>query len=697
MAHFYGTPGPEPGDQKFASIARRLSDDWIVYAQPVVNDGQTANPDYLLIHPKKGVYIFEIKDSYIARPISGREAEVTSINGNQKRIEKSPIEQARNSMFKLKNKIEKDPVLQQQKGYHKGKSAVPITTWGCLPNMKGTPLYNLRHFWGNALLGEDDLRLAYFENNLLDYETLFKTQLSEIQTDNIRAIIDPSVIATGPNGEKKGIYSTKQIDLSREPLNQERDILPAKEKEHTLFSSNKEQDTYSLLKANAPHDVAQLVESSHVRLVRGYAGTGKTDVLIMKAQFFGQNYPERKILVTTFNKKVHENRLVPELKDVKNVEVSRIFQIADQIVTKRFGQSHETSDCEGLLVHMGENSGLISSLILKYTPEFLAQEIQWMKEMDLVTEDLYLDTSRQGRGIIDSKRRALTKNQKLEVFEVFAAYNNELLEFNGQDWADRMQKALRIVEKKEVVVDKYDDILIDEAQHFAPKWIKLLLMLLSENGTLFACEDPHQSVYRAYSWKQKGLPVVGRTSWLRIPYRCTRQIFQAAYALLESNPLAKQLQENEGRETPLLDDPHLREGQMPSLDIFSTWTEQAIFIKQKIDELIRAGYPPNRIAIFHPQKHRREAFLDLREKKVTISEPRAETGMEYDVVFLPYILEFFKERELEDFDEDTAVKINTFYTVMTRARSLLFMTSQTKRVKELESISEYLSIIDHTF
>lgn len=697
MAHFYGTPGSETGDQKFASIARLLSDDWIVYAQPVVTDGQTANPDYLLIHPKKGVYIFEIKDWYIARPISGKEAEVTSITDKQRRIEKSPIEQARNSMFKLKNRIEKDPILQQKDGYHKGKSAVPLAAWGCLPNMKGTPLNNLRHFWGNALLGEDDLRQAYFENNLLDYPSLFKAQLSEIQIDNIRAIIDPSVIAIGPDGKKKGIYSTKQIDLSREPLNQERDNITPIENNNILFPVNEEQDSYSLLKANAPREVGQLVESSHVRLVRGYGGTGKTDVLIMKAQFLSQNYPERKILVTTFNKKIHEYRLSPELEDYENVTVSRIQQIAYQIIQQRFGEIKSPLDCKSLLTRMIENDGHISSLITKYTPEFLAQEFQWMKEMDLITEDLYLDASRQGRGIFKSKRTALTKSQRQEVFEVFSSYNDTLFQIGAKDWADRMQQGLSILEKKEVVIDKYDDILIDEAQHFAPKWIKLLLMLLNENGTLFACEDPHQSVYRAYSWKQKGLPVVGRTSWLRVPYRCTRQIFQAAYALLESNPLAKQLEEDESREVPLLDDPHLRDGQRPSLDIFSTWTEQAEFIKQKIDELIAFGYPPNRIAIFHPQKHRREAFADLREKKVTISEPRAETGMEYDVVFLPYILEVFKERELDDFDEDTAFKINTFYTVMTRARSLLFMTGQTKRVKELESICDYLSIIDHTF
>lgn len=697
MAHFYGTPGPEPGDQKFASIARLLSDDWIVYAQPVVNDGQTANPDYILIHPKKGVYIIEIKDWYIARPKSGREAEVTSIIDKQTRIEKSPIEQARNSMYKLKNRIEKNPVLHQPEGYHKGKSAVPLTTWGCLPNIKGVPLNNLRYFWGNALLGEDDLKQAYFENNLLDYPTLFKAQLSEIQIDNIRAIIDPSVIVTGPNGDKKGIYSTKQIDLSREPLNQERDNVTPTENNHTLFPNNKKQDLYSLLKANAPHEVAQLVESSHVRLVRGYAGTGKTDVLIMKAQFLSQNYPQRKILVTTFNKKIHEYRLSPELEDYKNIKVSRIQQIAYQIIEQRFGEIKSPQDCKSLLTRMIENDGPISSLITKYTPDFLAQEFQWMKEMDLNTKEIYLDASRQGRGIFQSKRTALTKSQRQEVFEVFSSYNDTLFQIGAKDWADRMQQALSILEKKEVVIERYDDILIDEAQHFAPKWIKLLLTILNRSGTLFACDDPYQSVYRAYSWKQKGLPVVGRTAWLRVPYRCTRQIFQAAYALLESNPLAKQLEEDEGKELPLLNDPHLRDGPKPSFDIFSTWTEQAEFIKQKIDELTALGYPSNRIAIFHPLKHRRDAFSDLQKKKVTISEPRAETGMEYDIVFLPYILEFFKERELEDFEEDTAFKIDTFYTVMTRARSLLFMTGQPKKVKELDSIYNHLSITDHTF
>ena len=692
--HFYGTPGSESGDKIFASSVKFLSDDWIVFAQPVVVDNdQIAYPDYLLIHPNKGVYIVEIKDWYIATAVDGRCAEVISITDKQKRIEKSPNEQANSSMYKLMNRFKKDPVLTQHEGHYKGKSAVPLTSWGCLPHIKGTQLYNLRRYWGGALLGEDDLKPAFFENSLLDYEPFFKVQLSDTQIDHIRAIVDPKHIVPGINGESKGVYSLHQMDLSHEPLNIKRNNASPIEMNASLFG-NIEGGNTDLLRVNAPQEVGQLAERSHVRLVRGYAGTGKTDVLIMKAQFLSQNYTQRNILVTTFNKKVHESRLEPELKDYKNVKVLRINQIAYQIIKQRYGEISTPVECKNLLTWMVERAGRISSLITKYTPEFLSQEFQWMKEMDITTEELYLNASRQGRGVVNSKRVALTKSMRQEVIEVFSAYNDTLNQKSERDWADRMQQALDIVENDEISIEKYDDILIDEAQHFAPKWIKLLLLQLKPNGTLFACDDPNQSVYRAYSWKQKGLPVVGRTAWLRVPYRCTKQIFQAAYAILDSNPLAKQLEKDDGGEVPLIDDPHLREGEKPYYDIFLTWNEQATFIIQRIKELIELGYPPNRIAIFQPLKHRRDAFSVL-PQDITISEPRQVTGLEYDVVFLPFISEFFKAQELEDFDQDTAFKINGFYTVMTRARNLLFMTGSSKKVKELEPIYKYISITDH--
>jgi hypothetical protein len=44
---------------------------------------------------------------------------------------------------------------------------------------------------------------------------------------------------------------------------------------------------------------------------------------------------------------------------------------------------------------------------------------------------------------------------------------------------------------------------------------------------LFLADDPMQSIYRYYSWREKGVPVAGRTRWLRIPYRNTREIYQA--------------------------------------------------------------------------------------------------------------------------------------------------------------------------
>ena len=167
----------------------------------------------------------------------------------------------------------------------------------------------------------------------------------------------------------------------------------------------------------------------------------------------------------------------------------------------------------------------------KWGSDFLADEFTWMKESGRTNREDYISKPRDGRGGENGK--IFSKEQKNEIYNIFDQYQYELKENSSFDWADLHEKTIKYLDEGIEIEKKYDVILIDEAQHFAPCWMKIITHFLKEDGVLFLCDDPSQSVYRFFSWKQKGINVVGKTRWLKIPYRNTKQIFEAAFSLIK--------------------------------------------------------------------------------------------------------------------------------------------------------------------
>ena len=97
-------------------------------------------------------------------------------------------------------------------------------------------------------------------------------------------------------------------------------------------------------------------------------------------------------------------------------------------------------------------------------------------------------------------------------------------------------RCLESIKRGRAATKTYDAILIDEAQDWAPSWLQVVNQLLDpQHGLLFLADDPSQSIYRYFSWKEKGVDVVGRTRWLRVPYRNTYEIYQAAYSMIANH------------------------------------------------------------------------------------------------------------------------------------------------------------------
>jgi len=80
----------------------------------------------------------------------------------------------------------------------------------------------------------------------------------------------------------------------------------------------------------------------------------------------------------------------------------------------------------------------------------------------------------------------------------------------------------------------YQAILVDEGQDFANDWYRAILKGLDPaTNSLLVALDSSQNIYRRKaSWRELGLQVIGHSSVLRVNYRNTRPVLDAAYRLI---------------------------------------------------------------------------------------------------------------------------------------------------------------------
>jgi superfamily I DNA/RNA helicase len=227
--------------------------------------------------------------------------------------------------------------------------------------------------------------------------------------------------------------------------------------------------------------------------------------------------------------------------------------------------------------------------------------------------------------------------------------------------------------------------------------MRIVTRLLKPGGHLFLCDDPSQSVYRYYSWRQKGVEVRGRTRWLRIPYRNTRQIFEAAYTLIADDPLAQRLLAECGEGVhPDLDSAAMRDGPRPQVHCFPSWAAEREFVVQEIETLVRqAGMLPTEIGILHEKKHVHDRYRPLVPQGVQLYEVKRQTGLEYKAVFIPKLQDMFDRTGDISWEEHVGRERLKSYMTMTRARTRLYLLYEGKWPRLLEPIRPYVDWIAH--
>jgi hypothetical protein len=115
------------GERRLAErLEQKLDDDYLLWHNVPIGPKQT-HPDFVLLHPKRGLLILETKDWHLQtiQKASRQEWEILTEAGPKTVI--NPLEQARHCAIQVVNALERDAQLVQEGGAYQGKLAFP---WG---------------------------------------------------------------------------------------------------------------------------------------------------------------------------------------------------------------------------------------------------------------------------------------------------------------------------------------------------------------------------------------------------------------------------------------------------------------------------------------------------------------------------------------------------------------------------------------
>ncbi len=643
-------------------LRQNLPKEFTIYVEPhIFSTRDIRYPDFIVVS-NYGYVVLEVKDWIEVQKADPHHVSIRTREGKT-REEKNPVNVAREYGIELEKEITRK---QKEVGFTQGEK-IPWSYAAVLPNLPSSVITQLWKAWGQGFVwGESDLRvpdllLERMRNIFPDFR-LQKGGLSKEQLNLIRATIFPIVEITRPEGTI--ILDSAQESIIAEPVQLEKPHqTKAQEKEARLQRLFEEVQSAPDQEEELPPEGVSLVKNISIRLLRGFAGSGKTLVLIQRARYLSKLYPEWRIAVVTYNKLLQE-WLESELEGT-GVKVKTFHGLCYSLLPETLQVDDDQKDA--LLDKWLDNARSDYPIVEMIGKNAIKQELNWIREMGIVRDEDYIQIERHGVG---TKFR-LSRGYREGVFKLLQAYRQYLRQNKLWDWSELPYYALEHLESSsESEIQKFNAILIDEAQDWAPIWFRVIQhFLLPDQGILFLADDPSQSIYRLFSWKEKGIHVVGRTRWLRTPYRNTWEIYNAAYQLIKDNPeIQKSLQDTGEFFLPELEPEKMRHGAKPVLRQCENLNDELSFIRNTVLSLVKQEVRENQIAVLvRARKDVEPVKGALKGTDVIVNPIHGFKGLEKQAIILPFLQKIFaSSNEVED--------LRLLYMAMTRARSHLYMS-----------------------
>lgn len=440
-------------------------------------------------------------------------------------------------------------------------------------------------------------------------------------------------------------------------------------------------------------------------MVKGYAGAGKSLVLMALAQKYLEKYGAaaknmvgiftfQNTLVSTMREFLHVNGQ-PEDGVVVSTINSYVKTIYDLLVQCGAApkRKYPFNNKAGEELRLTNVKKALSEHQTKYgkhrfhdvDPSFWVDEFDWMKDMNVWTDDLdyYLTLPRKGRG---SKIR-MSASDRVTAYQIYTFYCN-FLERTGQgDWADQ---TLFLVRHPELIPEKmkFEHVLIDEAQDLSMAQMTAIMRLYTKD--MMVAMDMNQKIHSRH-WTPKLLGIESTTKKLTKSMRTTKQIEALAESLRSKNDANLDDDDKSLRAIPE------RDGKIPKIVHLTDQAAERKYVVNLV-KAYRAANPNLTIGIIAAKNTQIKTYsdwltsADIPHEQVTkdttfsMAKPGVKVvtaygakGLEFNCVIIPMFAEgyfpFKYQTDDPDAMNDFIVKMrNLVYVSMTRAKNLLTIT-----------------------
>jgi len=264
------------GERRTAErLEQKLDDDYLVWYDVPVGP-KHSHPDFVVLHPRRGLLILEVKDWRLEtlRSANKQSWEIFA-NGVPKTVP-NPVEQARHYAHQVVDALSKDRRLTQ----HDGKLAFPWSYGVVLTRItrRQFEAAQLQHaIEPQRVICSDEMTAAVeaedFQSRLWSmFPTLMRGVLSLPQIDRVRWILFPEVRV----GSQMGLFAPAELPEDALP-----DIM-------RVMDLQQEQ-------------LARSLGEGH-RVIHGVAGSGKTMILSCRAEYLAKaSVGTKPILVICYN------------------------------------------------------------------------------------------------------------------------------------------------------------------------------------------------------------------------------------------------------------------------------------------------------------------------------------------------------------------------------------------------------------
>lgn len=275
----------QSGERRLAErLEQKLEDDYWLWWDVPIGPKQT-RPDFVVLHPRRGALILEVKDWRLDTIRSATRERFEIAPDGHLKVVMSPLQQARHCAIQVVNALERDPQLVQGEGPHQGKLAFP---WG-----HGVVFTNItrKQFEGAGLDAAIPPHLAICKDEMVESVD------AEAFQQRLWAMF--------PHSFGKGAITLPQLDRVRWILFPEVRV----PQQQSLFGTGEEGDDED---ARLPdimrvmdlqqEQLARSLGDGH-RVIHGVAGSGKTMILGYRAEHLAQTQTpgSKPILILCYN------------------------------------------------------------------------------------------------------------------------------------------------------------------------------------------------------------------------------------------------------------------------------------------------------------------------------------------------------------------------------------------------------------